>query len=509
MEKKDYLIKNEYEVNKQVAFILFITAFVIMPITFGLIYFRVFPIEMEVAKVPLLVAFGAFNISFILSKLKLSHKPWFKYIAMLCCIIGVAAIYKPFKWNAYIVLSFPIILSSLYFDKRFVKVTFLLSVIVYTGVDYLVQRDLINSGFFKDRTVIKAWIVSSASNFIGFLVITYATLKIVHRSKNLMDGLIGAEEQGILLNKITKILEKVKSVSGTLSESADSLKIMAEEATIANEVIADNAGRTSMTFENTISYIENATVTIDSISKDLKNISTESELANEEGKNAIESSKISVREIQGTVEEMKNIQKDFEESRLLIKRLGERSAEVSEISQVISDISSQTNLLALNAAIEAARAGEMGKGFAVVADEVRNLAEKSSEAAKSISQLIDQVLADTNKAIEATESNISKMDKGLEMVKRSGKMFEDTAEVSEEVYLKLNNIATSNKRVNEYSTTIVEIIKNIDELSKEGTAQMQEITASVEEQVAAIQTVAASVTEVDGMANELLVVVQE
>ncbi|EQB88993.1 methyl-accepting chemotaxis protein [Clostridium punense] len=509
MEKKEYLIKNEYEVNKQVAFILFITAVVIMPITFGLIYFRIFPISLEISKVPLLVAFLVFNVSFVLSKLKLHYKPWFKYVAIFCCVIGIAAIYKPFKWNAYIILSFPIILSSLYFDIRFIKVAFIFSTIIYTGVDYFVQADMITNGFFGDRSLTKAWIVSSLANFINFLVVTYAVLKVVDKSKALMDGLAGAEENEKLLDKISVILEKVKAVSGNLSQSADSLKIMAEETTAANEVIADNAGKTSMTFEDTINYIDSASTTIDSISKDLKDISTESELANEEGKNAIESSKISLKEIQATVEEMKNIQKDFENSRLLIKRLGERSAEVSEISQVISGISSQTNLLALNAAIEAARAGEMGKGFAVVADEVRNLAEKSSEAAKSISQLIEQVLADTNKAIEATESNISKMDNGLEMVEKSGKMFEDTAKVSEEVYLKLNNIATSNKRANEYSNTIVEIIKNIDTLSKEGTAQMQEITASVEEQVAAMQTVAASVIEIDNMANELVVVVGE
>jgi hypothetical protein len=148
-------------------------------------------------------------------------------------------------------------------------------------------------------------------------------------------------------------------------------------------------------------------------------------------------------------------------------RIEESSRKISDIISVIDEIARQTNLLALNAAVEAARAGEAGRGFAVVASEVRSLAQRSSQAAQDIAQLI------TNSSGQVKE--------GVDLVNQAGSALNEIVESIRTVAASVAEIATASAK---QATGLDEVKKTLDQMDE----LTQRNSALVEENAATAQT---------------------
>jgi methyl-accepting chemotaxis protein len=115
------------------------------------------------------------------------------------------------------------------------------------------------------------------------------------------------------------------------------------------------------------------------------------------------------------------------------QRLSEAAGAMSNIVQLIGDITGQINLLALNATIESARAGEAGRGFAVVAAEVKNLANQAKQATDKIEQEIGNLNGISSDVVGALNSIKSAIQTVSEFVTSTAAAVEEQSTVAGEM----------------------------------------------------------------------------
>lgn len=180
------------------------------------------------------------------------------------------------------------------------------------------------------------------------------------------DGYVG--DLGEIRESMKHIITNMNRVMGDIGITADQVANEADQVSGGAQILSQGATEQA-------SSVEELAATVNEISDNIKTNAENAAVANERA---------------ATVGmEISNSNAYMQEMLTAISEISSHSTEIGKIIKTIEDIAFQTNILALNAAVEAARAGVAGKGFAVVADEVRNLANKSAEASKNTSALID------------------------------------------------------------------------------------------------------------------------
>ena len=327
------------------------------------------------------------------------------------------------------------------------------------------------------------------------------------RSKIMLDGddefAHIAHQFNTMVESMQKMIRKIKATATDVAGSSEELTANANQSAQVTQNVAQSITEVAEAAEKQMSIVTKSSETIDDFQRGLEEVITNQRHAREQTQATAQKATEGNSFVQSTVEQMNSIAQTVQQTGEIVGKLGERSKEIGNIVEIISNISGQTNLLALNAAIEAARAGEHGRGFAVVAEEVRKLAEESQNASQKISELIQSIQEETNQAVASMEEGRREAEKGKENVTATGESFSEILTMIGDV--KKASLAVSERvlQLRENMGSIVDGMGEVDTSAKGIGSESQNVSAATEEQAAGMEEIASSSRSLANMANDL------
>lgn len=392
----------------------------------------------------------------------------------------------------------------------------------YTGVPEQYYYDLARNGILPN--VIVAYLSASLYATLLFFILRIMIFRPLRRLQDMAKeisnynltvsplNLNRNDEIGSLGKSFNQMLENLKGIVGSVSNSADKVADIsvvlsdgAKQTEMASQQVAKNIGEIA---DGTHKQSDHATVIIEMMEDTQSCIDTgHQEIVRTVNKtqSATNTAKAGQVAISKAIENLGSVTTTVRFATDAIQKLGRRSDEIGGIVTIISDISNQTNLLALNAAIEAARAGEQGRGFAVVSDEVRKLAEQSNKAAEQISNLIQDIQAETSVTVRTMESNLEAVETQVNIIKEGGQALDQIVANVEETEMDTKHVQEIFSSLRDNAKEVKQAIEKISSIISDAASWSQQVAAAAEEQNATIEEISVNSNELAQMAQDLRV----
>ncbi len=295
-------------------------------------------------------------------------------------------------------------------------------------------------------------------------------------------GQEGDDTLGSIARAVNQMLDGFSSIVSSVRDTAFSVSTSATEILAAANQIAKGAKYGSDELHSTTSAVEEMAASMTEVSRSAEQTADAASQALEhvrQGEGAANAAASGMTRIDAAVSEA------AEKMRLLERR----SQQIFEIIALIQEIASQSNLLSLNASIEAAHAGDAGRGFGVVADEIRHLANRSSEAIKDVTRIVEGIVDETRQVLSAMENGLREVRAGLELSERAQRSLHEIQTLVERSATLTDQIFAASREQALATQTVSQAMQTIANVTQQSSAGANETTKAVKDLVAMAEQV--------------------
>ena len=254
------------------------------------------------------------------------------------------------------------------------------------------------------------------------------------------------DELGQLMQALAQMTQQLRGLVGEVQGGVEAVAAASSQMAQDNSDLSDRTAHAAVQLKATVSSIENMVTLVTHAADSARH-------ADQSARSAAEAAASGGSVVQEVVRNMEH--------------MAHSSQQVAAIVGVIDGIAFQTNILALNAAVEAARAGSQGRGFAVVAAEVRELAQRSSEAAKQIRQLM--------------ENSTKQMKSGQSLALQAGQRMEHIVRDVRTVSGLIASITEAAQAQNQGIAQISDAVQALDHMTSQNAGLVAESSAAARE----------------------------
>lgn len=269
-----------------------------------------------------------------------------------------------------------------------------------------------------------------------------------------------ADALNMLTKETAKVMADVSNISADVTKASMTVQAKADAMLSAAQIEREEVDRTA--------------VSLASAAHSMRSIADLAQACNGVADNAIKSTQLALTTVNSTVSGINSTRDVIRETEKRIKRLGERSQEISGVVNLINVIAERTHILALNASMHAASAGEAGRGFAVVADEVQRLAENARQATQQISALVSNIQIETADTVSTMNNAIAQIVEGSRLAEQAGQQMQLTQQNTTELVESVRQIAATSENQAREGQMLLDSAAQIKKSSQQATEQLHE-----------------------------------